>query len=119
MYAPNNIDKRCTPLITLINSNYDFTYLKEGARHYSTIDHYILSNVLDDCVENVVINYCNQLIQLLLICGDKCFPKVRNKKLQVPYWNEYIQPLKDNAFFCTPFGCHVVNNERGSGTDYA
>ncbi len=36
-----------------VNSNYDFTYLNEGAGHYSAIDHHILSNVLEDCVENV------------------------------------------------------------------
>ncbi len=36
-----------------VNSNYDFIYLNERAGHHSAIDYYILSHVLEDCVENV------------------------------------------------------------------
>ncbi len=31
--------------------------------------------------------------------GDECFPKVRKKETQIPYWNEVVQPQKDSALF--------------------
>ncbi len=40
--------------------------------------------------------YCKELIQICVEEGQECFPTVT----QVPYWNEAVQPLKDDALFC-------------------
>ena len=41
--------------------------------------------------------YCTSIIDMCVMAGRKCFPVVKNKKSQVPYWNESVQPLEKDA----------------------
>ncbi len=43
--------------------------------------------------------YCKELIQICVEEGHECFPTVLKKGTQVSYWNETVQPLKDDALF--------------------
>ncbi len=43
--------------------------------------------------------YCYDLIKACIKTGDDCFPNVKSKKTQIPYWNKEVQHLKDNALF--------------------
>ncbi len=56
-------------------------------------------NCEDDNLRQQLSEYCHDLIQACIKTGDECFPKVERKKAQIPYWNEVVQPLKDNALF--------------------
>ncbi len=38
--------------------------------------------------------YSEDLIQMCVKAGDECFPKVRKKESQIPYWNENVQPIE-------------------------
>ncbi len=41
--------------------------------------------------------YCESLISICVQSGETCFPKVRHKENNVPYWNEEVQSHKDKA----------------------
>ncbi len=41
--------------------------------------------------------YCESLISICVQSGKTCFPKVRHKENNVPYWNEEVQSHKDKA----------------------
>ncbi len=56
-------------------------------------------NCEDDSYRQQLSGYCHDLIQACIKTGDKCFPRVKSMKTQIPYWNEVVQPLKDNALF--------------------
>ncbi len=43
--------------------------------------------------------YCKQLIQICVEGDQEYFPTLHKKVTQVPYWNEAVQPLKDDALF--------------------
>ena len=42
-------------------------------------------------------DYCAALIDVCLTAGIECFPKVRSKNRNVPYWSEKVRPYKDEA----------------------
>ena len=49
--------------------------------------------------KNSISDYCQKLIMILVETGDNCFPKVKCKDKNIPYWNEAIQPLRDESLF--------------------
>ncbi len=52
----------------------------------------------EDHVKQVSI-YSEDLMQMCVKAGDDCFPKVRKKESQIPYWNTIMQPQKESALF--------------------
>ncbi len=56
-------------------------------------------NCEDNSLRQQLSEYCHDLIQAYIKTGNECFPKVKNKKTQIPYGNEVVQSLKDNALF--------------------
>ena len=47
----------------------------------------------------LILKTYEKLIDACVSCGDQCFPKVKKKENQIPYWDESVKPLKDDALF--------------------
>ncbi len=43
--------------------------------------------------------YCSDLIELCVRAGNECFPKFRDKKKNIPYWREEVEPKRQDALF--------------------
>ncbi len=56
-------------------------------------------NWINDSHRHKLSKYYQDIINLCVKAGDECFSMVKNKIRQIPYWNEIVKPLKDDAIF--------------------
>ncbi len=78
------------------------TCVKNGLRDIQIPEDAVLCNDVNCQNEehrNDISIYCKGIIDVCIKSGDRCFPRVKSKKYQMPYWNETVEPLKSDAKF--------------------